>query len=104
MTMGHVTHYFAFGLKLGIREKIMGRRNFFFFLTSKFYSKALQGDRSVVLPSVFFHPSHLYRPSPGKLHMFLEHVLRNLSKGYYSYKREHPHCLADSAFTVFKGE
>lgn len=87
MTMDHVTHYFAFGLKLGIREKIMGRRNFNTPPpTSKVYSKALQGDRSVVLPSVFFHPSHLYRPSPGKLHMFLEHVLRNLSKGYYSYK------------------
>lgn len=102
MTMGHVTHHFAFGLKLRIIDEIMGRRNFF--CTCKAFSKTLQGDRNVVLPSVFFHPSHLYRPSPGKLHMFLEHVLRNLSKGYYSYKREHPHCLADIAFTVFKGE
>lgn len=77
MTMGHGTLSFWFWPKTWITDYIVGRCN----CTCKVFLKTLQGDRSVVLPSALFHPSHLYRPSPGKWHMFLERVLRNLSKG-----------------------
>lgn len=56
MTVGHVTHHFAFGLELEIKEEIMGRRNFFFFALR--FPQRLFGEVEVLLFHLypFTHP------------------------------------------------